>query len=222
MKKTIAAAVLLIMALSPIAIAQELPKAEDILDRLIAANDKMKSFQAEYTQIEVDEFGDEFTRKGIVCYQKPGNFYMSYMDAKGKLVEEVARNQQNSWRIHHRAGKVDKFGGAKNDKKEKDTTGGVDITNPEDIKKAYNISVTGIEELPSGKAWHLVGKAKETRKYMSIEIWVNIENNAPIAKLISVEKSGNKITFILENIKRDKIISRSIFDYHVPKGYKET
>lgn len=221
MKRFYTAVLLTLLIACPLA-AQELPKAEDILDRLIAANDKMESFKAEYTQVEINEFDEEFTRSGLICYQKPGSFYMSYSDAKGKLVEEVAKNQDNSWRIHHRAGKVDKFGGDKSDNQEKDTTGGVDITNPEDIKKAYNIEVKGIDDLPSGKAWHLVGKAKETRKYMSIEVWVNIENNAPISKLISVDKNGNKITFTLENITRNSGVDSSIFKYHVPSGYKES
>lgn len=209
-------ALTILILLTACAAAQDLPSADEVMQKLIDANDQLKSFTADFRQTETDEFGDQTVISGTAAFLKPGR-YLLVSVLKGKPHEEVGMNETHAWRIRHHLKTIEKVLVKESDK----VSDGLDIRSPEDLQANFDLTVKDIENLASGPAYHLVGKPKKSgSKYQSIEIWVNNEIPSPIVKVRTAQK---RIVTVFEftTIKRDVSIDPSRFVYKVPSGYTE-
>jgi outer membrane lipoprotein-sorting protein len=215
MAKLASLAIITFLALAVGQPQEELPTVDEILQQLDTASDSLKSFSANFEQVEKDEFGDETVTRGDAFFLSPGRMlFVSYIN--GKKYEEMGKNTENAWRVRHKIGTVDKF---KVDDKEK-VSEGLSITDAEDLQENYDLELKGVRELTSGKAYYVVGIAKESRRIIKVEIWINVENPAPVCKAISHQKRI-VTSFTLKNIQRDIDLDPNLFKYEVPKGFEE-
>lgn len=193
----------------------DLPTVDQIMSDLKVANDALQSIEASFIQEETNEFGDVETTTGHFYFLSPGRYMLNSI-FDGKVNEEMGKNAKYAWRIRHHLGSVDKFKVKESDQ----VSEGFLFTDADELNSAFDLKLLGVEKLESGDAYHLKGKAREKRKIREIEIWINVESPAPIAKAISYQKrKTTMITF--NNIKRDVKLDSDMFVYRVPRGYQE-
>lgn len=191
------------------------PGVDEILGRLQAASDALTSFEAEFEQLEKDEFGDINTTSGKAYFLKPGRMlFVSYHE--GEKLEELGKNTEYAWRVRHHVGTVDRF----KVNESENVSEGLNITNAEELKEQYDLKLAGVEELSSGPAWHLIGTPKKEGKIKKIEVWVDQNNAAPVVKAKSYQRRI-ETTFTLSNISRGEHLDAGMFRYDVPRGYDE-
>jgi outer membrane lipoprotein-sorting protein len=196
----------------------------EILDRLEKAASELNSFRADYHQVELDEFGDEFTYKGTIEYLKEGRWRMTLVaDDQNNPIEEVVSDGSKGWMIRHKTKKVEVASMSTIRRR----AGGITFTGAAGIlKRSYRITLKGTEETRSGPAHHLLcmpikGAEGVDPTIVSLDLWINDEQPAPIAKIRLAQRGGIITTWELSNIQRNLTISEKLFEYRIPRGYEE-
>ena len=194
---------------------EELPTVDEIMSRLKAGSDQLRSIDAVFVQEEKNEFGEIVTTEGKFYFLSPGRYLInSIMD--GKILEEMGKNKDHAWRIRHHLKTIDRF----KVRESEQASEGFLFTDAEELNAAFDLKLVGIGFLDSGRAYHLKGKAKEKRKIREVEIWVNIEKPSPIVKAISYQRRKTT-TITFSAIKRNEDVETGMFNYKVPRGYDE-
>jgi outer membrane lipoprotein-sorting protein len=198
------------------------PTVDEILQRFSEASSALNSLITSYRQIEKDEFGDETVLSGTFYYLKPGR-YRWVLEVGGKVVEEMVSNNDYGWRIRHNVKAVDKV------KLEtiKRRTGGITVTGgAEELKANYNIEYIGIEKLRSGPSYHLRcvpkdGDTKADSLIHSMDLWIDVDEPAPLVKLVLQQRDNIQTTLEFSNLQRNAEVNPDLFVYRVPRGYEE-
>ena len=197
-------------------------KADQVLDMLESASDQLKSFRAEFEQVEIDEFRDETRISGTWQFLRGGRMRLSVINRNGQVLEESVTDGKTGWQINHNLKKVDvasvsSVGGR---------ISGYSSINVQNLKNSYTSTYLGEVELRSGPAHHL--RCKPIRgaegadpTVLSIEIWVNVEFPSPIVKIKATQRGRVVTTIELYDIQRNVDVDPGIFKYRVPRGYEE-
>jgi len=206
----------------PAAGQEQQPTVDEILQRLSEASSQLNSLITSYRQIEKDEFGDETVFNGTFYYLKPAR-YCWVLEVSGNVVEEMVSNGDYGWRIRHNVKAVDKI------KLEtiKRRTGGIALTGgAEELRQIHDIELAGIEELRSGPAYHLScmpkdGDTKADSLIHCMDLWIDVDQPAPIVKILIQQRDEIEITLEFFNLHRNAEIDENLFVYRVPRGYEE-
>jgi len=206
-------AFILLLIITATLSAQELPGVDEVLERFKQAGEELNSFTAEFTQIEIDEFGDRHSKQGSIYFLAPGRYLLITM-LDGKPMEELGKNANEAWRTRHHVKTIDHVPVGK----EAEVNEGYSFADADDLRTSFDLEVKGIEELESGPAWHLVGVPKEDKGIELFEVWINIASPSPLVKLKASKKYSSE-TMIFSNIKRNVDVDSDVFVYKELDGY---
>lgn len=202
---------------------------EAILQRLEESSARLTSFEAGYSQCEIDEFGDSTVFNGTIYYLKDksggsevGLFKMT-SELDGRIIEEVCTNGRQGWMVRHSLKRVEVATMSAINRR----VGGITLTGAADIlRNNYDITLEGIDELASGRAYHLrcepmEGAIDVDPTIDELELWINIEQPSPITKILLNHRDQVVSTWELNSVQRNADINRNIFQKRIPSGYTE-
>ena len=212
----------LLLACAAVCLHAQDPSADEVLQMLADDSVNLNSLVTKYRQVEVDEFGDETEFCGTFYYLRPGRYRWA-LEVNGKVVEEMVSNEAHGWRLRHNVKAVDKVKLATIKRR----TGGITLTGgAEELREAYDIGFAGTDELVTGPAYHLVcipkdGNSEADSIIEKMEIWINIENSAPVVKVVIHQRDGILNSLEFTDLQRNAEVAESNFVYRVPRGYEE-
>jgi outer membrane lipoprotein-sorting protein len=201
---------------------QQFPTVDEIMQQLSEASSRLDSMVASYRQTEVDEFGDETALTGTFYYVRPSRYKWA-LEVSGRVVEEMVSNGVHGWRIRHNVKAIDKVTLAT----VKRRTGGITLTGGADeLKENFDIALQGIDILASGQAYHLICTPKDGSPgvdalYRRMELWIDIEQPAPVVRVVIHQKDNIVQTLDFSDIRRNVSVNERMFQYRVPRGYEE-
>ena len=212
----------LLLACAAVCLHAQDPTVDEVLQKLADDSADLNSLVTKYRQAETDEFGDETEFCGTFYYLRPGRYRWA-LEVNGKVVEEMVSNESLGWRLRHNVKAIDKVKLATIKRR----TGGITLTGgAEELREAYDMSFAGIDELTTGPAYHLIcvpkdGDSEVDSIIQQMEIWINVENSAPVVKVVIHQRDGILNSLEFTELLRNAEVNESIFVYRVPRGYEE-
>ncbi len=216
-----AASLLCLLAVALVPPQNNSQEIEAIMSGLEEASAQLRSFSASFRQEEVDEFGDRTTFNGNIRYLAPDKWRM-ISELNGRPVEEVVSDGERGWMVRHSLRRIEVVSLSSINRR----SGGISFTGAARmLGENYLITLAGTEELPTGAAYRLhclpiEGAPNADPSISSLELWINVEQPAPVIKMLLRQRDGVVITWELQEVRRNVEVDPRQFEFHRPRGYE--